>query len=307
MTWKRVAKKAYHGVSNAILQMRPPSGRPIAIVGNGRSGTSWIGSTFGQAPDVIYYREPCNPRRTGITDDTVWSRCVPPHGQDAYFERYLSAAFAGSSPQYTISARQLIHYATTPYRIVVKEVATFPSVEWMHARWNPEILIVVRHPCGCARSVYKAGIYVHEAERLARIAHDDYIREQLGDLAEHAMTASTPLEISSAIWAIKNYVVLKAMERHPDWHVVRYEDVCADPVDTFRTLFHTYGLNWSDGMEHWIESTTQHDVPGAYSTSRITAHRVGAWRRTLSKAEIHQVRHMVEPFDLPFYDGEDDW
>jgi hypothetical protein len=258
---------------------------------------------------VIYYREPCNPSTTGVDDDTVWSRYVPPEGLDEYFDTHLDAVFKGMiTPGDRAPRRTLFKRLFTSCRIVIKEVAAFPSIEWLYLRWRPRVLMIVRHPAACALSVRDAGLTSFEPARLHGLVSHPVLREQfLAPFLRHLATVATPLETSAAIWAIKNFVAFRAREKYPEWKLLRYETMCADPVSNFRSVYESMGMRWSDQVESWVRSTTEASEPGTYTTSRVAARQIDSWRKKLSESEITQVRRIVEPFNLPVYYDSSSW
>lgn len=294
---------------NQGLRLRTPSGRPIFVTGNGRSGTSWIGETLSQAPGLVYYREPCNLSMTPEDDDTVWARYVEPGGQDPLFEAILAATFGGRVDRYDPAPfRAAALRWRAPFRVLVKEVATFPSVEWVAQRWNPEVVLVVRHPCGCALSVESAEMGRTERARLQHLLEDDRRKgNHLEPYRAHLASVATPLEVSAAIWAIKSLIVAKAHARHAEWLLVHYEELCGDPLGGFRELYRRLALDWTPEVEEWTKKTTRETSAGAYSTSRVTALQRDAWRRAMTPRQIAEVRRIVQPFELPYFRTEADW
>jgi hypothetical protein len=305
----RRARAAVLPVANLAVRCRAPSGRPIFVTGNGRSGTSWIGETLGKAPGVVYYREPCNLPAAEQPDDTVWARYVPPEGRDPFFESRLGRSFRGLVEEHDSAPfRALARRWSGPYRVVIKEVATFPSVEWVARRWNPEVLLVVRHPCACALSVGNAALDRTERARLTHLLEDDRRKEgHLEPYREHLLSARTPLEVSAAIWSAKSVIVSKAHARHDDWRLVRYEDICDDPLGRFRSLYADLGLGWTQEVEAWVEESTSESSEGAFSTRRVSALQRDAWRRTMTPRQIGEVRRIVEGIGLPYYTSDADW
>lgn len=316
----RFARRVFHGglrrawaaalpVVNLAMRCRAPSGRPIFVTGNGRSGTSWIGETLGKAPGVVYYREPCNLPMTEHSDDTVWARYVPPGGRDTFFESRLSRSFRGLVEEHDPAPfRALARRWNGPYRVLVKEVATFPSVEWVARRWKPEVVLVVRHPCACALSVGNAALDRTEHARLTHLLEDDRRKEgHLESYREHLRSAKTPLEVSAAIWSAKSVIVSNAHARHDDWRLVRYEDICDDPLGSFQSLYGELGLSWTQEVETWLKKATSESSEGAFSTRRVTALQRDAWRRTMTPRQIDEVRRIVEGTDLPYYASDADW
>lgn len=311
-TIRKVGASAVHTAVRPLVRARPPTSVPIFVTGNGRSGTSWIGQTLGYAPGVMYFREPCHPAlhgHSGEAADRIWSKYVPPAGHGDYFERSLSRAFAGelgngSRTRLGDAPRRLLH----PPRVVVKEVAAFLSLDWVWRRWQPDVLIIVRHPCAYVSSVQQLGQDQAELERFSALRANEDIQGHLSDaLAAHLRNISDPLEATAASWAIRHHINLRLKPSRPPWHVVRYEDLAADPAAQFRGLFERFGLTFDETVAARIEENTTSAAPGPFTTSRVSASRIDSWRRKLDPGQVDRVRHVVEPFGLPVYAQEEDW
>lgn len=293
---------------NPVLSKLQIGHSPLLIIGEGRSGTTWIGETFGRSPQVLYYVEPCNPDNNVHGTLTAWTRYVRPNGNDPYYERYLTAAFNGLiSPGQTWSRQKFWRRLLPGYRVVIKEVATFMSLEWVYQRFDPSVLVVLRHPCGVALSNRDRNAHREEQQRLSLLKQNsELVDTHLSPYLSVIEKARTPLEVSSVIWAIRNRVLANTYRQYP-WRVVCYEDLCCDPKKTFRSLFDTFDLPWDLSVERFIEYKTNRSEPGTFSTGRITQQQIDKWKRQLTPAEVEQVRRVVAPFELPFYQSEVAW
>lgn len=296
-------------VRNLTAGATPPSGRPVAIIGNGRSGTSWIGETVGSAPGVVYYREPCHPQVRYRRDDTVWSRYVPPDGTDVDFESCLDRAFRGGyvgDPDLEPALREVRRAGD--YRVVVKEVAAFLSAEWLCRRYDPLVVLALRHPCPSVMSVHRLGLVEPERRRFAEMLANPALREGvLAEFIPHLEQLRDPLEVSAGIWALKNHVALDVAARRGDWIQVTYEEACLRPLETFRGLFEKLGLEWTAAVEAGVVESTSTAEEGPHATSKISSRQVDAWRARMSDEEKAKVRRAVEPFGFPFYNRDEDW
>jgi hypothetical protein len=309
---RKAVKNIPYSIANSLLGTKGTSRRPIFVAGNGRSGTSWIGETLGQAENVLYYREPCQPRRNGLRAreaEAVWSRYVPPGARDPFFEATLGAAFRGHF--WPGSGHRLADYrgrlARRP-QVIVKEVAAFPSTEWVVERWDPMVLIIFRHPAAYAASVRNLKQDAEELGRLRLLCAEPSLREgRLAARMRRLEGIEDPLEASVASWGIRTSVVLEALGRHPDWLVVHYEDLARDPIPGFRALYAKLGLTWDGGLEAWVRGRISADSGGTYSTARLSASRIDAWRGQLSPGEIARVRRILALFELPLYAAATDW
>jgi hypothetical protein len=302
-------------VANTLIGRQATTGQPVFVTGNGRSGTSWIGETLGRANEVLYYREPCHPRANGLAGaeaERVWCRHLRPGDRDGYFEATLGAAFRGRF--WPGSGYRLADYRARlgrRPRVIVKEVASFLSLEWVAARWQPAVVVILRHPGAYAASVRNLAQEALELERFALLKAEPALRPRLAawgpEVAAALAAARDPLEVSVASWAIRTRVALEARARHPDWQMVRYEAVAGDPVAEFRTLYARLGLAWAPAIEAWLRNRTSADAAGNYTTARVSAARIDAWRGQFSAAEIVRIRRMLEPFALPVYAEPADW
>ncbi|MEM7462877.1 MAG: sulfotransferase [Pseudomonadota bacterium] len=297
-------------LGNLILP--PATGRPVFVTGNGRSGTSWIGEMLGFAPNVLYYREPCHPRRNGMSLDSseqVWSKIVPENGQDIFFERTLSRAFRGHFWRGCgFSLTDYPNRATKSPRIVVKEVASFASTEWVYKTWFPEVLVIMRHPGAYAESVKKLHQGPSEVARLELLAANPVLMSKYKDMILNALShVNSAVDASIVAWAIRTRVYLDAKAHHPDWHLVHYENIALAPVEQMKKIYSALNLGWDEDVEARILATTTNDAKGSYSTSRMVGSRIDAWRTDLPEETRNLARHTLEIFEIPFYRSTSDW
>ncbi|MGD8307147.1 MAG: hypothetical protein PVF17_10875, partial [Ignavibacteria bacterium] len=137
---------------NPLLSPFRVRNKPIFITGHGRSGTTWIGDTFKQAPGALYYVEPCNPKVVKTGNYSHWFRYVPADSNDSYFESCLDPAFKGLIAAGSTWLKQPYRRFLTGKRVIIKEVAALLLLEWVYKRYQPDVLFVFRHPCAVALS-----------------------------------------------------------------------------------------------------------------------------------------------------------
>jgi hypothetical protein len=309
---RRAIRTISYRIADVAARATRSDATPLFVSGNGRSGTSWIGETLGRADGVIYYREPCHPENNGLAGaaaDDVWSRYVPPEGDDPFLATRLEAAFAGrfrrgsgaaAAPATLVPRRRV--------RVVGKEVAAFMSSEWVARRWRPQVLLILRHPAAYVASVERLGQGEAEGARLRRLLATPPVRTgALAPLRPWLQELRDPLAVTAASWAIRTAVVLDGRRRHPDWYLAFYEDIARDPVACFRELYDRFDLAWGPRQEAWITRKTRAAQSGQFATSRISAQHIDAWRRTLDADRLARIRAVLEPFALPFYDRDEDW
>jgi hypothetical protein len=281
--------------------------KAIFITGHGRSGTTWIGNIFRQAKGVLYYNEPCNPDKAKGSKYSVWFRYVRLNANDPFFESYLDAAFKGLIMYKTAWLGQRRYRRLSPgYRIVIKEVASFMSLEWIYKRYNPSVLVVIRHPCAVALSERNKGTST-ERPIMEILQQIPLVADHLYPFITVMKKAKKPFEIYGAIWAARNRVIANLLSHYPEWRTIFYEDLCKNPLGYFHELFDHFSLNWSSKVQTFINRTTTKKKLGTYSISRVTEKQIDKWKSEMTRTEIEQVRTFVEPFNLPFYNLESEW
>jgi hypothetical protein len=264
-----------------------------------------VGNVFATAPRVLYCFEPGSPVVSKQGGPDSWFRYLRPGDHDGQMEQTFDAAFRGL-PYGRRWRRSIWHRLLPGYRLVVKEVAAFMCLEWLAGRYDPAVLVVIRHPCPTILSELRQGTDAEQSRlTLLRQPHlwDGRLQPHKAALAQ----AQTPVEILATIWAVRQHILAGALGRHPDWQLVFYEALCAEPVAQFRRLFAAFGLAWTKQVEQYVMDSSTSQAGGLYSGRRLSAQQMDRWRQEMSGAEIAAVRRAVEPFDLPFYQAESDW
>lgn len=234
---------------------------------------------------------------------------MEPGDRDAYFEERLDAAFRGHIWRGSgLDASSFLRRMTNTPRVIVKEVASFVSLPWVVDRWDPAVLIIMRHPAACVASVRGLKRDASEIARLALLRGEPRLRARhLSDVAAHLDAISDPLEAAVASWAIRMRVILREACTNPEWTFVRYEDLAARPVEEFRRLFATFALDWRPETEAWVHKHTQSHEPGTFGTTRKSSDQIWRWQEKLSRDEVDRIRRVLDPFELEVYASDAEW
>ena len=282
-------------------------GRPILVCGHERSGTNWILRTLGRAPGALCYLEPCLWYSTPGASESVQASYLRTGQPAPHFERALDGAFAGLTvPSRIWRARspKLLRRALPGHRVVVKEVNTLMSIEWVADRYDPLVVIPVRHPCPVVLSQLDRGVYARGW--LDVLAADDRLMADHLEPYRPVLTgATTPVAATAALWAARNRVVADQLGDHPDWRVAVYEDLARDPIGGFRALYDGLGLRWTRRVERYVTRTTTTPDTARFGTTRVSADQIDGWRSSMTAAQIAEVREVTEVFDLPWYGASD--
>jgi hypothetical protein len=294
-----------------LCGFKPASHKPLFIVGHGRSGTTWVGRTFSQHPGVLYYNEPCHfGHRSAEERYENFFSYVTANGHAGPYKRHLDAAMSGrslrKSAEWLMDHRKVGRRLLGPYRVVVKEVATIMSVDWIRSEYAPDFLVLFRHPCAVALSELQQGIDVEMSKRkllgLTRLFAD-----HLGPYETLIRKAVRPYEIFGAVYGARNRILANFVERHRIETVLLYEELSRDPLQVFARLFGSFGLDMPQEVKTYVSSTTSTEIGGLYGTTKDSAAHIARWKQVLTAEEALQVRDFVLPFGLPWYGKADEY
>ena len=79
------------------------------------------------------------------------------------------------------------------------------------------------------------------------------------------------------------------MCRPQNYTQVRYEDLCADPVSGFQSLFVATGLRWHEQSDAFVRASTESTSGGYYSVFRNPLDAARSWEQQLAAEDIERV------------------
>ena len=103
-------------------------------------------------------------------------------------------------------------------------------------------------------------------------------------------------------WAILNEKVIDDLGGLDRVKLVRYQDLCEQPLQQARALFDLAGLSWDRQTEAFLRRSTSHVGPDRYyAVFRDTAAALYRWRQELSPEEQRRMHAVVRATSLaPF-------
>lgn len=310
--------------------------QPLVVTGLPRSGTSWVGKMLEAGDRHVYVNEPLNPSHPpggspGVLaaevehyfqyiseeSEAVWGRA---------FERTLDLRY-GLAAELRRNRRpydlaRAARYATSftvgrlrGRQALVDDPYAIFAVPWLVERFAVAAVVLVREPVAFVGSWRALGWQVDTAELLAqpRLMRDllEAHRAELTRLAG----SDDWLGSACALWRA-TYAAVDTFADHPRVHVVRHEDLAAEPLQGFSRLYEVLGIPWTRSAETTIRDATSGT---SSSTSRPfrwslssglsrTAFRpmassssLGTYRQRLTTAEIARVRDLTDDVRSVYY------
>jgi hypothetical protein len=304
--------------------------RPILVTGSHRSGSTWLGQMIAASDTVGYIHEPFNiDRGPGIcrTRFPYWFTYIRP-GTDGDmaddFRRLLGFRYNYLAQAGSVRSRRdvrvlirdggrFLRYRMRHARPLLKDPMALFSAEWIAETFDAQVVVVVRHPAAFAGSIKLDGWahpFSHFLDQPALMEdHLSRFREEIDAFAreEHDI-----LDQAALLWRLIHSTIADYRVQHPEWLVVRHEDLSRDPIEGFGTLFAALDVPYTEDAKQAILRSTSRsnpadrEVSGRQFLSRDSRANVDNWRRRLTPAEVERIRARVADVSPLFY-GDDDW
>lgn len=282
--------------------------RPILVTGSHHGGTSWLGSSICHADATTFLWEPfsCNYLPPWFSRPPEYWFTYPFENQ-GHWAREVHNVLSGN---YQLSRKW--KYADTPKRaakilrdsftlkyskflrkrILFKDpIAVFASA-WLADQFDFQVIVTIRHPAAFVASILKTGNahpWSHFAEQ--KTLMDGPLHEYRTEI-ENFSNQSPALEDGAILlWKMIYDFVNRSAEERGDWLLIRHEDLCASPKQSFERVFEFLEL-----------------APGEPAIQKIIAsakREDQRWKSTLTDKQIAKIRERTSPIWEEFYDATD--
>jgi hypothetical protein len=250
----------------------------IFVTGVPRSGTTFVGMTLSLPKQVDYIHEPFNPM-CGMHGVDKWYRYLrsdldTPETKDYHklvqsilnydfslknnvpstdnYWRKVFKHFLGSrGPYYLRLAKLNIFHQTA----IIKDPIASLLTEYLYDNFQVKPVIIIKHPVSFIASLKRVNFWPHPD----KLKDQKYlIKDYFGDEQDFLeQDLSNRVTAAAVFWRIIYKVLLAQAERHPDWQVITHEELSQKPVATFKGLYQSLGIPWSDAIAQKIVNQTQ--------------------------------------------------
>lgn len=301
---------------------------PILVTGAPRSGTTWVGQMLACAPNVGYIHEPFNLTTDAGISGRPFShffQYVTSQNEAQYaphLERTLRFSYDLRRQLPTVrspravgrTARDLVTFTRarlTDARPLVKDPIAVFSAGWLADRFGMDVVVTIRHPAAFVASFKRLGwrhdfsSFLDEPQLLV-----DYLEPFEAEIRRFAERPGDTVDELILLWRLVYHTVDRYRAEHPDWTFVRHEDLSIDPVERFRELYRTLGLEFTADARSTIAEHSSARNPGQLEKTHAvrldSRGSLGGWRRVLTEEETERVREGVSDVSPAFY-GADEW
>lgn len=323
----------------------PPGGAgrgPVLVAGMARAGTSWVAEMLKAAGGFVHLNEPFNPKHPpGLSPGVL--RAPVPAGyvyvtaeNAAVYERavadmlrfrYHPLAEVRVNHRLFDLAKMAKYSASFVVGALVRKRALLDdpyaslAAEWIADCFDGQVCLLVRHPAAMVASYRKLSYSAHFRHLLGQpLLMRDWLEPWRAEMEALVDTDDKVAQVGF-FWRMLHHPLAEMAQRCERIHVVRYEDLCLDPVGEFERLFSRLGVEFNAAARAEVVAGTQGASKAKSHSWRLsrrgflsrTAFRpmdskamVAVWRRTVSPAEAERLRQLTGPVAERFY-TDDDW
>jgi hypothetical protein len=294
----------------------------IAVLGFGRSGTTWISDIISKVTGGLILFEPFHPSVTDMSQQLSYAPISPGNAQAIH--GYLSDVLGKNHRKMWLMRNHVPvrleeispHFLDLIWEncnvIGFKEIRANFMLRWLKQDLGCKIVYIVRHPCAVVSSILRRsnfwefgwpGTYDIFLERT--LHHPLYRNHRINDCRSVIAGATAAFEQYAVMWAITHAIVIPEL-KSLGLPIFYYEEFYTNPFESVRKLLDFIGVDKDNIHPAYIftpSMTTLRTLHGLYGSEDLI--RDGAsifWKDTLDTAQFDRVREIAHCFGIDLYE-----
>jgi hypothetical protein len=314
--------------SNSTGEARDTSQHPILVTGAHRSGTTWVGKMLSASGEAGYISEPLNVlHRPGVLNANVnhWYTYICPENERQYLpalEHTLAFRYHLWAELRSLRSRKdtlrmgrdwsgFLRGKILQRRPLIKDPFAVLSSEWFAHRLGCRVVITVRHPAAFASSLKR----LNWPFDFSNLLEQPYLMRDYLEPYRHEMLSIHKNDIiggAGLLWRIIYDQVAQFRKTHPQFIIVRHEDLSREPLPGFQSLYESLGMVFTHRARVRIQNASDAENPKEVSKNSIYDVQLNSkanlqnWKKRLSQDEIDRLRRDCEQSAGAFY-SPGDW
>lgn len=290
------------------------SRNPILITGIHKSGTTWVGKILTKSREIGYLYEPFNVGTDNKSPLSCWYQYVDDQVDgireiERYMDTHLRLSYPEIVPELFAQRHSWLEFLRVGRtkvnmmigrRQLMKDPIAVLSAEWLCNRYQMDMLLLVRHPCGFVASA-KQRQYQFPFEHILRQERlmERFFTGYEAQIAEFASQKKDPVQQATLLWKLIYHVVGYYQQTYPEWMFIRNEDLSRSPEKTFEDIFSRLTIDFTPRMKTIIHEYSHSTT--ATHTRRNSRNNINRWKHILTDSEIRYIREEVEEVSSLFY------
>jgi hypothetical protein len=300
------------------------------VTGIHRSGTTWVGKMLAASQEVAYVSEPLNVHhRPGVlrVPTRYWYTYLCADNQADFLPalretvglRYHLGREIGSLRSVKDVGRMLRDFGwftrgrLRQARALLKDPFAVFSAPWFAGQLGCRVIIMVRHPLPFVSSLKRLGWSFDFRNLLVQpLLMRDHLEPYRAEMERQISAPQDVIDQGSLLWRMVYAVVDGFRAAYPDFVVVRHEDLSCQPLERFRDLYASLGLDFTPEVQQALAEASQSSNPEELSAQRVHAVKLDSranldnWRKRLTEAEVSRICGLTAEVAGKFY-AENFW
>jgi hypothetical protein len=274
-------------------------------------------------PRVRFFSEPFNPEHNNCPLQS-WYHEAKPDDQPqlthylGYFFEMRRPSWRGwysSLPAWRLLARSVKACSGRwlGMRPLIKDPMALFSVGWLARRYNPDIIILSRHPAAFVSSLKRLQWRFHfEHFRCQKHLMETCLAPFAAEIEQMCRRPTDVISNAILLWRALHHRIHLYQEGHPEWIYARHEDLSRQPQEEFQRLFQAVGLKFTRKVARILDEYTRRENPVEaqagviHDLRRDSAGNIWNWLCRLTPLEILRIRKGTEDIAYQFY-SDADW
>jgi hypothetical protein len=276
---------------------------PIWIVGDGRSGTTWVTNAVNYRNTYRYLFEPFHPDFVPAAAPFGKYRYLRPGERQDDAHEFAAAVFDGRVLHRRVDKlnRSFVYSG-----LLIKDIFTQLALGWTD-EWFPDVrkILLLRHPFAVALSKVDRSEWRWVRDPDVLLGQPDLVADHLGPFADVLRAADTEFERHVAIWSAVHRVPLAQLAPGRVL-LVFYEEMLADPAETLARVRTFIGASSDDTSDPRLQRVLERaSETSGVESGRDSTRGIDDWRARLAPEEIRRGLALLDALGVGEIYGDD--
>jgi hypothetical protein len=291
---KRLVKQFFNLKFHLNLKRSNPK-EIIWVVGDGRSGTTWVSNLINSRKQYRFMFEPFHPTLLPWIRKFIEFQYIRPDNTSRYFLNRGRAVFSGQlqHPHIDRHNQHKCHHG-----LLVKDIHANLFINWVDVQFpHVKKVMILRHPFAVALSKMRLNRWNWSQDPEIFFSQPELCRDYLTGFEHVTERADSLFERYILTWSILHYVPFQQLNNR-QIHLVFYEELCTNPEQELSRLFSYLGEPTNLEPEIRAMLKTPSRTSRGHSAIISGADLINGWRKELTQEQVKRAVDILAVFGL---------
>lgn len=267
----------------------------IWVVGDGRSGTTWVSNLINNRKKYRFMFEPFHTIEFPWLDKFKTFQYIRPENHSSYFLKRGRVIFNGQMQNPHINRNNIYPQSDG---LLIKDIHSHLFLNWVdHQFPTVKKVMILRHPCAVALSKMRLNLWNWPHDPDIFFSQADLIEDHLSGYEYAIKKAESTFERYILAWSILHFVPLQQLNKDR-LHLIFYEALCTNPEHELRRLFAYLGESTYFDPELKETLHTPSITSRVHSAINTGSDLINGWQSELTREQIKKALDILSVFGL---------